>query len=97
MGVNHLKKNVIVKVWRWRQKAEGKDPGEADPIYVRQSTLDIITYEGECGLNFDQEVYLLKLDTEGYELNVLLGLGKYLQKVSLIMFEHHFHDMIVKN
>ena len=43
------------------------------------------------------KIDFIKIDTEGYELNVLLGLGKYLQKVSLIMFEHHFHDMIVKN
>ena len=39
----------------------------------------------------------LKIDTEGYEYNVLLGLNKYLPNVSLIMFEHHYHKMIIKN
>tara|TARA_B100001059_G_C17677727_1_gene497972 strand:+ start:199 stop:924 length:726 start_codon:yes stop_codon:yes gene_type:complete len=43
------------------------------------------------------KVDFLKIDTEGYELNVLLGLDEYLQNVSLIMFEHHYHDMLVKN
>ena len=43
------------------------------------------------------KVDFLKIDTEGYEFNVLLGLGKYLQKVSLIMFEHHYDDMIRKD
>ena len=43
------------------------------------------------------KIDFLKIDTEGYELNVLLGLGKYLQNVSLVMFEHHYHDMLVKN
>ena len=43
------------------------------------------------------KIDFLKIDTEGYELNVLLGLGEYLQKVSLVMFEHHYHDMLVKN
>jgi methyltransferase, FkbM family len=43
------------------------------------------------------KVDFLKIDTEGYEFNVLLGLGKYLQKVSLIMFEHHYDDMIKKD
>ena len=43
------------------------------------------------------KVDFLKIDTEGYEFNVLLGLGEYLQNVSLVMFEHHYHDMLVKN
>ena len=30
-------------------------------------------------------------------MKVLLGLGKYLQNVSLIMFEHHYDNMIIKN
>ena len=44
-----------------------------------------------------QKIDFLKIDTEGYEYNVLLGLGKYLQKISLIMFEHHYDDMIIKD
>ena len=43
------------------------------------------------------KVDFLKIDTEGYEMKVLLGLGKYLQNVSLIMFEHHYDNMIIKN
>ena len=41
---------------------------------------------------------LLKIDTEGYELNILKGLNlKHNQKVKLIYFEHHYDDMIIKN
>ncbi len=40
---------------------------------------------------------LLKIDTEGYEFNVLKGLSKYKQKIKLIYFEHHYDDMIIKN
>ncbi len=40
---------------------------------------------------------LLKIDTEGYELNVLKGLIRYNKKVKLIYFEHHYDDMIIKN
>jgi len=43
------------------------------------------------------KIDFLKIDTEGYEYNVLLGLGEYLQKTSLIMFEHHYDDMIIKD
>ena len=40
---------------------------------------------------------LLKIDTEGYELNVLKGLSKHSDKIKLIYFEHHYDDMIIKN
>ena len=40
---------------------------------------------------------LLKIDTEGYELNVLKGLSKHNNKIKLIYFEHHYDDMIIKN
>ena len=43
-------------------------------------------------LNID----FLKIDTEGYEFNVLRGFEDDLSKVSLIMFEHHYHSMIIK-
>ena len=43
------------------------------------------------------KVDFLKIDTEGYEMKVLLGLGKYLKNVSLIMIEHHYDNMIIKN
>ena len=42
-------------------------------------------------------VDLLKIDTEGYEFNVLRGLSKQNQKIKLVYFEHHYDDMIIKN
>ena len=42
-------------------------------------------------------VDLLKVDTEGYELNVIESLGNYISKIKIIHFEHHFDDMILKN
>ena len=43
------------------------------------------------------KIDFLKIDTEGYEMKVLLGLEKEFKKVSIIMFEHHYDDMIKKN
>jgi len=40
---------------------------------------------------------LLKIDTEGYEYEVLKGLKKKIQLVDMIMFEHHYDNMIIKN
>ena len=43
-----------------------------------------------------EKIDLLKIDTEGFEYKVLLGLENKLKKTKLIHFEHHFDDMIIK-
>ena len=44
-----------------------------------------------------EKIDLLKIDTEGYELEVLKGLKNLISKISIILFEHHYDNMIVKN
>ncbi len=44
-----------------------------------------------------KNIDLLKIDTEGYEFNVLKGLSKYNHLVKLVYFEHHYDDMIIKH
>ena len=44
-----------------------------------------------------EKIDLLKIDTEGYELEVLTGLGEFISNVSIILFEHHYDNMIVKD
>ena len=39
----------------------------------------------------------LKIDTEGYEYETILGLRNKLKNVKLIFFEHHYDNMILKN
>ena len=46
--------------------------------------------------NMDK-VDFLKIDTEGYELEVLIGAKEVLPKIDIILFEHHYDDMITKN
>ena len=46
--------------------------------------------------NIDR-IDLLKIDTEGYEFEVLKGLDSSISKVYIILFEHHYDDMIIKN
>ena len=43
------------------------------------------------------KIDLLKIDTEGYELNVIKGFGENIDTVKVIIFEHHFDIMIKKN
>ena len=44
-----------------------------------------------------EKIDFLKIDTEGYEFDVLKGLEDKITKVRFIMFEHHYDDMIKKN
>jgi FkbM family methyltransferase len=44
-----------------------------------------------------KSVSILKIDTEGYELEVIKGLDKAIQIVKFIYFEHHYDNMIKKN
>ena len=38
----------------------------------------------------------MKIDTEGYEYEILLGLDNKIKLVDIIMFEHHYDNMIKK-
>lgn len=42
-------------------------------------------------------INILKIDTEGYDFNVIKGLGKFITKVNYIYFEHHYHNMLKKD
>ncbi len=61
-------------------------------IPIRLITLDYFIEKNKI-----ENIDLLKIDTEGYEFNVLKGLSKHNQKIKLVYFEHHYDDMIVKN
>ena len=43
-----------------------------------------------------KKIDILKIDTEGFELNVLKGLKLNNKKIKFIYFEHHYDDMIKK-
>ena len=43
------------------------------------------------------KVDLIKIDTEGFEYNTLLGLEDYIKKINFILFEHHYDNMLIKN
>ena len=46
--------------------------------------------------SFDS-VDVLKIDTEGFEFDVIKGACNYLKKIKFIYFEHHFDSMIIKS
>jgi len=44
-----------------------------------------------------KSVDFIKIDTEGYEKETILGLAEKIKSVKLILFEHHYDNMIIKN
>ena len=44
-----------------------------------------------------EKIDILKIDTEGYELEVLKGLSDKIKIIDYIYFEHHYDNMIEKN
>ena len=61
-------------------------------IELKMISLD--SYFLEYNLN---KIDLIKIDTEGFEYEVLQGLQKNMKNVNYILFEHHYDDMIKKN
>ena len=43
-----------------------------------------------------KKIDFMKIDTEGYEFEILLGLENKIKLVDIIMFEHHYDNMIKK-
>ncbi len=43
-----------------------------------------------------KKINFLKIDTEGYEYEVLLGFDDLISNIEIIMFEHHYDNMIDK-
>ncbi len=65
--------------------------------FIKEVEINQIRLEDYIVKKKISRIDFLKIDTEGYEFNVLIGLGKYIKNVSLIMFEHHYHNMIIKD
>ena len=57
----------------------------------------MIKLENYISKNNIDYIDLIKIDTEGYENETILGLGDKIKNVKLIFFEHHYDNMIIKN
>ena len=65
--------------------------------FYHKLPIKIITLDYFIEKNNVQHVDLLKIDTEGYEFNIIKGLSKHCPKIKMIYFEHHYDDMIIKD
>ena len=66
--------------------------------YISKSyKLELNTLKDEMNLHNLDFVDLIKIDTEGFEFEIIKGLQDNINNVKYIYFEHHFDQMIVKN
>lgn len=65
--------------------------------FYHKLPIELSTLDNFIEKNNIPNIDLLKIDTEGYEFNVLKGLSDYSHKIKLIYFEHHYDDMIIKD
>ena len=65
--------------------------------FYKNIDIQIIRLDEYLNNNSIEYIDFMKIDTEGYEFDVLKGLGIKIHNVQYIMFEHHYHDMIIKS
>ncbi len=62
-----------------------------------QVATKIITLKDFMAEEKIEKIDFIKIDTEGFEFNILLGLEEKIKKIRFILFEHHYDNMILKN
>ena len=65
--------------------------------FYQKITINIIKLSTYIKKNKITNIDILKIDTEGFELNVIKSLENFSHIVRNIYFEHHYDDMIIKN
>ena len=61
-------------------------------IPIKVKTLDTYIMEKKI-----EKIDVLKIDTEGFEYNIVRGIEGNRKIIKYIYFEHHYDDMIIKN
>ena len=69
----------------------------SENINSTEREVEIITLKNYCSNKKILSIDVLKIDTEGSEYDVLIGLGKNIKNVKCILFEHHYDKSLIKN
>ena len=65
--------------------------------FFKKTSIKTDTLDSYIAKNKIFSIDLIKMDTEGHELEILKGLKKNLKNVRTIVFEHHYDNMLKKN
>ena len=70
---------------------------EKKELFENKQQISIVSLSKKILENEIDKIDILKIDTEGFELNVLKGIENYdFKKIRFIYFEHHYDLMINK-
>ena len=64
---------------------------------LKSEIIKVETLKNEFNKYDLKHIDILKIDTEGFEFDVIKGAEEYLKLVNFILFEHHYDQMIIKN
>ena len=65
--------------------------------YYKKISINLISLDEYIEKNNINEIDIIKIDTEGFEFDVIKGLSLKNKLTKFIYFEHHYDDMIKKN
>ena len=65
--------------------------------FSKKIPIKLVTLDKYITENKQKKIDILKIDTEGFEFDVIKGAGECLKFVNFILFEHHYDQMIIKN
>jgi len=79
-------------------KKKNKFLGEGNKdFFYKKEIVKIVTLDSVMKKNLLELVDLIKIDTEGFEYEVLQGSEEVLKKTRILLFEHHYDSMLLKN
>ena len=64
-----------------------------EKIFSKKQKIDVQKIDSFCLKNGIEKIDLLKIDTEGHEMSVLLGAEKLIKNIKIILLEVSNHDM----
>ena len=82
--INYKSKTFLLKKYLYQSK---KEKDISNTIKVRSITLDMFLSDKNIDADF------VKIDVEGFEINVLNGFRDKIKKTKYVMIEHHNDDL----
>ena len=65
--------------------------------YYKKISIHVISIDEYVMDKKIEDIDILKIDTEGYEYDIIKGINMSNKFIKFIYFEHHYDDMIQKN
>ena len=84
--------NINSKYFKKKKKFLGLN----NQNFFKNIRVNQVTIDNYMKIKKIDKIDFLKIDTEGYEYEIVKGALKNLKNIKLILFEHHYDDMIKK-